>query len=461
MKKTESINLKNVATMVACFAVFIMLAFTGCKKEEDKKTDGGGGTKLTGIEFEKTEVAVEVGKSVTLRLLPVPSKATLPKCTFSSDNDDVATVNNAGKVTAKSAGVAYITAETSDGKFSADCEVTVTTSGGGGGGGDDLTGIKFDKAEIEIKVGSTSNLTLKPVPSTATLPSCTYSSEDDGIATVNSTGKVTAVAVGETVITAETNDGKFSTECTVKVTDNGGGGGGDDLTGIKFDKSVIEIKVGATSNLTLKPIPSTATLPSCTYSSEDDGIATVNSTGKVTAVAVGETVISAETNDGRFSAECTVKVTDNGGGGEGGNLTYKDPYLKFGDNQDAVKNYETRVKNDEGEDEGWYFIEYKGENADVKKLYYWFDEDNKLQEVDIELNSTPNMETRAKEFLSKKYTYKGLNEYGEHSFLSSDEKMEVCLFEYEGSWYIWYGENSSKKSGTIHKRKSFPGPIKK
>ena len=42
MKKNR-INLKNVATIVACFAVCMMLAFTGCKKDEKKDDNGGGG----------------------------------------------------------------------------------------------------------------------------------------------------------------------------------------------------------------------------------------------------------------------------------------------------------------------------------------------------------------------------------------------------------------------------------
>jgi len=86
-----------------------------------------------------------------------------------------------------------------------------------------LTGIKFDKKSVTIKVGESATLKLVPIPSDATLPKCNFESDDESVATVNSSGKVTAKAEGETTITAKTTDGKFSAKCTVTVTPKGGG----------------------------------------------------------------------------------------------------------------------------------------------------------------------------------------------------------------------------------------------
>ena len=230
-----------------------------------------------------------------------------------------------------------------------------------------------------------------------------------------------------------------------------GGGGNTSLTGIKFEKAEVSVKKGSTLNLVLLPVPSNATLPKCSYESDDEDIATVNSTGKVTAVAVGETVITATTNDGKFTAECTIKVTTNGGGGEG-DLTYRDPYLKFGSAQSAVKSYETRELYNENEEE----LAYHGENADVKSVYYGF-ESKKLFYVVIILSESSNIETRAKTFLSNKYDYQGLNDYNEHVFLSKDGKTIIYLYYYDGEdmkcWVVDYEDNSAKK-GTRAIKKS-------
>jgi len=128
-------NLKHMAMMFACFAACMMLAMTGCKKD-DKKDDnggggGGGGVTLTGIKFEDANVTLEKGETTTLKLIPIPSNADLPDCTFTSSKESVATVSSSGKVTAKAEGETTITAKTTDGKFSAKCTVTVTDGGGG------------------------------------------------------------------------------------------------------------------------------------------------------------------------------------------------------------------------------------------------------------------------------------------------------------------------------------------
>jgi hypothetical protein len=128
--KKQKFNLKNVAALIACFAVSIMLALTGCNKDDN---NGGGGTidpTLTGIKFEQNDVTIEVDNTTTLKLVAIPSDAQLPKCDFTSNHKEVATVSSAGKVPAKAKGETTITAKTPDGKFSATCIVKVTGGGG-------------------------------------------------------------------------------------------------------------------------------------------------------------------------------------------------------------------------------------------------------------------------------------------------------------------------------------------
>lgn len=56
-------------------------------------------------------------------------------------------------------------------------------------------------------------------------------------------------------------------------------------------------------------LPDNASNKDVYWSSSDDGVATVSATGAVTAKAAGSAIITVTTVDGKFSATCTVKVT--------------------------------------------------------------------------------------------------------------------------------------------------------
>ena len=81
--------------------------------------------KVTGVTVSEDTVSLEEGETKTIKATVTPSKATNKKVTWSSDDESVATVTG-GKITAKKAGTATITAKTADGGFTAECKVTVT-----------------------------------------------------------------------------------------------------------------------------------------------------------------------------------------------------------------------------------------------------------------------------------------------------------------------------------------------
>lgn len=99
------------------------------------KTDDGGKTAkctvkvvtpVSDINFTKSELSLEEGKEETLTHNIIPNDASNKNVSYSSNNTDVATVDNNGKVTAKKAGEATITVTTEDGGYEATCKVTVT-----------------------------------------------------------------------------------------------------------------------------------------------------------------------------------------------------------------------------------------------------------------------------------------------------------------------------------------------
>ena len=78
----------------------------------------------TSVALNKTTLTLDIGKTSNLRATVYPSNAANKKCTWSSSNTSVATVDGNGKVTAKASGTATITVKTSNGK-TATCKVTV------------------------------------------------------------------------------------------------------------------------------------------------------------------------------------------------------------------------------------------------------------------------------------------------------------------------------------------------
>ena len=78
----------------------------------------------TSVALNKTTLTLDTGKTSNLKATVYPSNAANKKCTWSSSNTSVATVDSNGKVTAKKAGTATITVKTSNGK-TATCKVTV------------------------------------------------------------------------------------------------------------------------------------------------------------------------------------------------------------------------------------------------------------------------------------------------------------------------------------------------
>ena len=77
---------------------------------------------------------------------------------------------------------------------------------------------------------------------------------------------------------------------------------------VTLDKTEINLKSGETVTLNASVLPEDATHKALLWISEDERIATVSSTGEVTGVGIGETVIHAVIMDGLKMAECTVMV---------------------------------------------------------------------------------------------------------------------------------------------------------
>lgn len=88
-----------------------------------------------------------------------------------------------------------------------------------------VTGVSINPESVSVGVNETENLAATILPANATDKSVVWSSSNTSVATVSTTGEVSAVAIGNATITVKTNDGGFTDKCEVTVvesTDDGG-----------------------------------------------------------------------------------------------------------------------------------------------------------------------------------------------------------------------------------------------
>ncbi|HON52465.1 MAG TPA: cellulase family glycosylhydrolase [Bacteroidales bacterium] len=83
------------------------------------------------------------------------------------------------------------------------------------------------------------------------------------------------------------------------------------VTGVSLNQTSITLDPNKTATLTPTVLPTNANNKSVTWKSNNTSVATVNSSGVVTAIAPGDAIITVTTVDGGFIATCSVKVTTN------------------------------------------------------------------------------------------------------------------------------------------------------
>lgn len=164
---------------------------------------GGSGIEPTNIKFSSTVKAIEVGESVQLTptVLPANAEYTL---TWSISDKYVATISQDGLLTGKSAGAADLKVKADNGVY-AMLRVVVSEP--------KPTSVSVSPSSVTLTEGQSRYLTATVYPSNAS-QLVTWTSSNANIASVSSSGKVTAVKAGTVIITAKTSNGKSAT-CTV------------------------------------------------------------------------------------------------------------------------------------------------------------------------------------------------------------------------------------------------------
>ena len=168
---------------------------------------------ITEISLDKSSATLTEGDTATLTATVLPENTTYSKdVSWSSSNVAVATVDLMGKVTAKSAGTAIITATTENG-MTASCTITVNKKDTNIA----ITEVRLNKSAETLVVGETTTLTATVLPENTTdSKNVSWSSSNSEVAIVDANGTVTAKSAGTAVITAITENGKTAS-CTVTV----------------------------------------------------------------------------------------------------------------------------------------------------------------------------------------------------------------------------------------------------
>lgn len=153
-----------------------------------------------------SNLSLQPGETATLSVTVKPDNATVHTLSWSSTNDDVATVSQDGEITGISEGNCLIIV-TCDG-LKAECELTVAFVK------IPVSSVSLSRTMTDMLVGQTIQLSATVLPENATDKTVVWSTSNADVASVDN-GLITALAAGEAIITAIAGD--FSATCTVKV----------------------------------------------------------------------------------------------------------------------------------------------------------------------------------------------------------------------------------------------------
>ena len=216
---------------------------------------------------------------------------------FVSNDTTVVSVTDTGVVSALKQGSAVIEMTlTINGKTQKDkCTINVTDK--------DITFIGYQKESVTISINETITPALTILPENMTAENITYQISNTGIASVDKNGAVTGIKAGETVLTASYKSLKTSIKIIVAATTVS-------VENIILECGNISLYQGQTHQLNPQVLPPNASNKNVFYTSDNKDVATVYPNGLITAQNAGNATITAETEDGKKQASCSVIVNE-------------------------------------------------------------------------------------------------------------------------------------------------------
>jgi len=247
---------------------------------------------VQGITLSETQISLNLTmKFIQLRATIAPDNATDKSVLWRSTDTTKATVNANGLVTLLKPGTVTIVATSKDNaNVYEDCNITILIP---------TQSITLLETSKTMFTGRTDQLKYNLLPDNASNRNVTWISTNPKVVTVDGAGKVSAKAVGSSVIILQTVDGGLTAYCNIEVEQS--------ATGIKLDKTALNLLAGKFDYLKATLAPADTTDNQIEWSSYDTNIAKVDENGRVTATSSGTTLITAKI--GTHLAICRVNVT--------------------------------------------------------------------------------------------------------------------------------------------------------
>lgn len=254
---------------------------------------------VTRVELNRSSASLKEGNTLQLSAAVYPTNATNRHVNWTSSRSAVATVSSYGLVTAQAPGTATITCRAADGSGAyATCVVTVSPADV------PVSLIALSQTQAELNEGETLQLSASVSPSTATDKSVSWTSGNAAVASVSTTGRVTALSPGTATITCRAKDGSgVSAACQVTVKEP------VMPSAVSLNRSKATLTAGQTLQLAATVSPSDATDQSLTWMSDNTAVATVSPNGLVTALSSGEANIVVTTAN-HLAAVCALTVEE-------------------------------------------------------------------------------------------------------------------------------------------------------
>ncbi|MBC9909715.1 Ig-like domain-containing protein [Chitinophaga varians] len=249
---------------------------------------------LQGINIASDSSNLYVNYKDTLKLTATPANASNQNVVYKSSNNAVATVDLNGIVTGKAAGTVTITAQSVESNFTAAKTYTVIYI--------PVTSLTLDSSAANVFVGSTLQLNATISPAKASNKGVIWTSSDSTIASVSSNGTISGIKQGDVVIKAIAADNAaILAQASIHVANVL-------ATGLTFQPSPVTIGERDTVRVKVTFIPANTSIKKVTWSSSNTALATIDSTGLITAIKQGSLTITANTQD-NSGVSATLPVT--------------------------------------------------------------------------------------------------------------------------------------------------------
>lgn len=246
----------------------------------------------TTLTISPASVVIEKGSTKKLAIKINKKSASNSKCSYSSSSKSVATVSSSGVITAKKAGTATITVRLkSNKKVKKQCKVRVVPK------------VVLNASSKTMYVGNKERITLKVDGKAYDQSKCNFTSSNTGVATVSSSGYITAKKAGTATVTVKLKSNSYAKK-TCKVTVK--------TQPIKTDATALNFIPGGTKTMKVVLNGANAGGGSLNYSTSNSSIVTISKNGLITAKKPGTATVTA-TSKKNSKIKVSTKITVLGG----------------------------------------------------------------------------------------------------------------------------------------------------